>query len=284
MGTYVVTGAASGMGQAAMDQLDREGHLVIGVDLHDTDVVADLSTPSGRRTAIAQVLALCDGVLDGAVLAAGVGPTPGRGRARLIGQVNVLGVTDLLNGWREALATENGGKVVVFTSNSATTVPMVPRRVVRAFLAGDIERGARFLRLFGRAAPVLAYAASKIALTHWVRTTAVQRDWAGAGIRLNALAPGAILTPLLEEQMATRAGAKQINSFPVPIGGFGDPDWMALWVIFMLEESADFLCGSVLVVDGGSDAWFRTKDWPTPYPARRMLTYLKRMRGVAPTL
>jgi NAD(P)-dependent dehydrogenase (short-subunit alcohol dehydrogenase family) len=280
----VVTGAASGMGRAVVTQLEHLGHQVIGVDLRDTDVVADLSTPSGRDTAVRQVLELCDGVLDGAVLAAGLGPTPGRGRPLLIGQVNVLGVTELLTGWREALAVEGGGKAVVFASNSTTTVPLVPRRVIRAFLAGDVERGARSLRLFGRAAPALAYAASKIAVSHWVRATAVRRDWAGAGIRLNALAPGAILTPLLEKQLATPAEAKQIRSFPVPVGGFGDPEHLAAWAVFMLADTADFLCGSVLFVDGGSDAWFRATDWPRPYPARRMATYLQRMRRVGPTL
>ena len=72
------------------------------------------------------------------------------------------------------------------------------------------------------------------------------RDWAGAGIRLNALAPGAILTPLLEEGLASPQDAKSINAFPVPIGGFGDPGELADWVLFMLSDSADFLCGSIV--------------------------------------
>jgi NAD(P)-dependent dehydrogenase (short-subunit alcohol dehydrogenase family) len=67
---------------------------------------------------------------------------------------------------------------------------------------------------------------------------------------LNALAPGAIMTPLLKEQLSTPGQAKAVRSFPVPIGGFGDVRHMADWMCFMLSDSADFLCGSVVFVDG----------------------------------
>jgi len=46
----------------------------------------------------------------------------------------------------------------------------------------------------------------------------------------------------------------------------------------MVSDSADFLCGSVVFVDGGSDAYFRADDWPRPVPARRLLSYLYRFR------
>ncbi|WP_278256396.1 NAD-dependent epimerase/dehydratase family protein [Nocardioides convexus] len=200
MGTYAVTGSASGMGAAVVDRLVGDGHRVIGIDIQQADVTADLSTPAGRRAAAAAVLEKAGGVLDGAVLAAGLGPAPGRDRARLIAEVNVLGVTESLEAWRPALAAADRAKVVVFASNSTTTVPLVPGRVVRALAEGDVERAVRTLRLLGKAAPTFAYAASKTALAHWVRRNAVTPAWAGAGIRLNALAPGAIMTPLLEQQ------------------------------------------------------------------------------------
>lgn len=283
MGTYAVTGSASGMGAEVAAQLVAGGHTVIGVDIRDADVVADLSTPAGRRTACAEVLERCGGVLDGAVMAAGLGPAPGRERPRLIVTVNMLGVVDLLEAWRPALARAERAKAVVFSSNSTTTVPLVPRRAVRALVEGDVDKALGALRLFGREAPTFAYAASKIALSHWVRRRAVTPEWAGAGIRLNALAPGAILTPLLEKQLATPAEAKRIHRFPVPIGGFGDPAQLAAWVVFMLSDAADFLCGSVVFVDGGSDAWFRATDWPRPVPARRLRSYLARMKQFRPT-
>lgn len=275
MGVYVVTGAASGMGQQAATKLKAQGHTVIAVDLKEGDVVADLSTPDGRRAAADQVLATADR-LDGAVLAAGIGPTPGKDSTRRIFEVNYRGVVDLLQAWQPAFAAADRAKVVVIGSNSTTTTPAVPRRTVRALLANDTDKAARSLKLLGPAAPSLGYAASKIAVSHWVRRTAVTPEWAGAGIRLNALAPGAIMTPLLEKQLATPREAKAVNAFPVPIGGFGDPSHLADWMLFMLSDSADFLCGSIVFVDGGSDAYFRARDWPKSVPARRLPTYLWR--------
>lgn len=276
MGTYAVTGSASGMGGAVVAKLRSAGHTVIGVDIKNAEIVADLSTPGGRRGAAADVLAACSGVLDGAVLAAGLGPT--KGAERLITEVNYFGVVDLLAAWRPALAAAERAKVVAFASNSTTTVPAVPRRAIRALLAGDAERALRAYRFFGPLSPPMAYAASKIAVSRWVRRHAVTPEWAGAGIRLNALAPGAIMTPMLEQQLATPAEAKHVRQFPVPIGGFGDPGQLADWVVFMLSDSADFLCGSVVFVDGGSDAYFRADDWPRPVPARRAVSYLRRTR------
>ena len=102
MGTFAVTGSASGMGNAVVQRLREQGHRVIGIDVRAADVVADLSTPAGRRGAGADVLAACGGRLDGAVLAAGLGPTPGAERA--ITEVNYFGVVELLQAWRLALA------------------------------------------------------------------------------------------------------------------------------------------------------------------------------------
>ncbi|OXR42137.1 3-alpha-hydroxysteroid dehydrogenase/carbonyl reductase [Nocardia cerradoensis] len=282
MGVYVVTGAASGMGRAAAEKLRERGHTVVGVDLRDAQVVADLSTPAGRRAAIDGVLAQVDGHLDGAILAAGVGPAPGADRPRLIVEVNYRGVVELLDGWRSALARADEAKVVVFGSNSTTTTPLVPRRAIRALLAGDTEKALRALRIFGRNAPSIAYGTSKIAVSHWVRRQATTTQWAGAGIRLNALAPGAVLTPLLEKQLATAAEAKNIERFPVPIGGFGDPGDLAEWAVFMLSPAARFLCGSVVFVDGGSDAYFRAGDWPRAVPLRKLPGYLWRFFGPGP--
>lgn len=278
VGTYAVTGSASGMGRAAAKKLRAAGHRVIGVDLKDAEVIADLSTPAGRSVAADEVLAAAENRLDGAVLAAGLGPRPGRDSPRRILQVNYFGVVDLLARWRPALAAAGNAKVVVIGSNSTTTVPVVPRRVVTRLLAADPDKALRTLRRFGRAAPSMAYAASKIAVSRWVRRHAVTAPWAQAGIRLNVLAPGAIMTPLLQQQLATPQEARAIHAFPVPVGGFGDPEQLADWMLFMLSDAAEFLCGSVVFVDGGSDAYFRADDWPRPVPARGLVRYLWRTR------
>ncbi len=279
MGTFAITGSASGMGRETAQRLRGDGHTVIGVDIKDADVVADLSTPDGRRRAADGVLDACGGTLDGAVLAAGLGPSPGRDRVRLIAQVNYFGVVDLLVAWRPALAAAEHAKVVVVASNSATTVPAVPSRTVRAFLAHDAEKAVRSVRLLGPAAPTMVYAASKIAVSRWVRRHAVLPEWAGSGVRLNAIAPGAIMTPLLQEQLSDPRQGKAVRSFPVPTGGFGEAPQLAAWMCFMLSDAADFLCGSVIFVDGGTDAYFRSDDWPKPVPAHRLVGYLRRFRA-----
>ncbi|WP_396909044.1 SDR family oxidoreductase [Mycolicibacterium sp.] len=276
MGTYVVTGSASGMGWAVAQRLRADSHRVIGVDLQNAEVIADLSTSQGRSKAAAAVLELADGRLDGAVMAAGVGPLPGRDAVRLILSVNYFGVVDLLQKWRPAFAAGGNAKVVVVGSNSSSTMPMVPARPVRALLRDDLDRAVKTLLRYRAVAPSLAYGASKIAVSRWVRRNAVLPDWAGTGVRLNAIAPGAIRTPLLEKQLASPREAKAVKSFPVPVGGFGNPEHLAEWMVFMLSDAAEFLCGSVVFVDGGSDAYFRAADWPKRVPTFRLPQYVLR--------
>lgn len=265
------------MGRQATEKLRAAGHGVIGIDIKDAEVTADLSTTVGRRAAAEAALAACGGVLDGAVLAAGLGPIPGRQRP--IAQVNYFGVVELLMALRPALARAEGAKVVVIASNSTTTTPLVPRRAIRALLAGDVDKALRAARVFGKNSAAIIYAASKIAVSRWVRRHAVTGEWAGAGIRLNGLAPGAIMTPLLAEQLADPKEAKAVKAFPVPVGGYGDAGQLADWMLFMLSDAADFMCGSVVFVDGGSDAYFRADSWPVAVPARSLPRYLVRFFG-----
>ncbi|MER7416138.1 SDR family oxidoreductase [Micromonospora peucetia] len=275
MGTYAVTGAASGMGRAAAERLRGDGHTVVGVDLRDVEVIADLSTPTGRAAAAAEVLERVGGRLDGAVCAAGLGGVPGRDR--VVQQVNFFGVVDPLEAWRPALAAAGNSKVVVFGSNSTTLTPMVPESAVRALLARNPDKALRVVGRFrGRSAP-FAYASSKMAVTRWARRSAVSPQWAGAGIRVNVLAPGIIATPLLEEQIA-RGEKDAVEGLAVPIGGRGRPEDVGDWVAFMLSPAADFLCGSVIFLDGGSDAYFRTDDWPASTGPAGVIRYLRRAK------
>ena len=277
MGTYAVTGSGSGMGHQAAERLRRAGHTVVGVDLRDAEVVADLSTRTGREAAGAQVLSRCEGRLDGAVLAAGIGPTSDVAQCATIAEVNYFGTVELLEAWRPALAATGDAKVVVIGSNSTTTTPLLPRRAVRALLAGDAVKATRSVTRLGPLAPPLAYAASKVALSRWVRRHAVTAPWAAAGIRMNVLAPGAIMTPLLEKQLSDPRTSKAVRSFPVPAGDFGDAGHLADWIVFMLSDAAQFLCGSVIFVDGGSDAYLRSDDWPRRYPLSRLPRYARRV-------
>ncbi|WP_329081040.1 MULTISPECIES: SDR family oxidoreductase [unclassified Streptosporangium] len=279
MGTYAVTGSASGMGAAVTERLRAAGHSVIGVDLRDADIIADLATPEGRSAAAAGIIERSGGVLDGAVVAAGIGPLPGPDRVRRIAQTNYLGSVELLTALRPALAVSGDARAVVFGSNSPTVMPAVPRHVFRAIRAGNIDRAVRRARIYGQAAPNFVYAASKLAVTDWARRAAVTPAWAGAGIRLNVIAPGPVKTPLLDEELANPLAAKAFRSFPNPIGEMGDPGHLADWVIMMLSPAATFMSGSVVVVDGGAEAWFRAGDWPRPVTLLRLPRYLWRWRA-----
>ena len=283
MSSYAVTGSASGMGAEVVARLRDAGYAVVTVDRRDADVVADLSTPEGRAAAVRDVLARTDGVLHGVVLAAGLGPLPGQAEA--IAAVNYAAPVELLTAWRDALAagaSESGvpSKVVVFGSNSASVTPGIPKALVRSFLADRSATRARLVAMFGKHGPAFAYGGSKLALSRWARRTAPTAAWAGSGIRLNVLAPGAIMTPLLAAQLEGPE-RERIETFPIPTGGYGDPGLIADWAVFMLSPAADFLCGSVVYVDGGTDAYFRADSWPASSPLWAIPRFLKGVRDFA---
>ncbi len=271
------------MGRSTAEQLRWEGHRVIGVDLRNTEVQADLSTEEGRQKAIREVLEQCGGRLDGAVLAAGLGPVPGR--EELIAKVNFLGVVELLEGVREALATAGNAKVVIFSSNSTTTIPMIPDEILVAFADRDMDAVVEIAQAAGsEMGPNFAYAGSKTAVTHWMRTIGVTEEWAGQGIRINALAPGAIRTPLLEQQLNDPELAPAIRAFPIPVHEFGKPEEVAQWAIFMLSPAANFLVGSVIFLDGGTDAYLRADSWPRSLGAEEVPKFMERTQEFAKTL
>jgi NAD(P)-dependent dehydrogenase (short-subunit alcohol dehydrogenase family) len=114
------------------------------------------------------------------------------------------------------------------------------------------------------------YPATKTALAWWVRRHAPTHDWAGAGITLNVVAPGAVETPLLQATRDDPQIGRFIDDFPIPVGRKGTADELAAFVTFLLGPDARFFCGSVVFVDGGTDALLRADDFPTPMaPATR---------------
>lgn len=93
-----------------------------------------------------------------------------------------------------------------FSSNSTTSGTGIPKELIAA---SKPEIWTQVLAI-GEAAsqtpsPNFMYAGSRFAITHWMRTMAAAEEWAGRGIRVNALAPGAVRTPLIDRQLANRA-------------------------------------------------------------------------------
>lgn len=263
MGTYAISGSASGIGAATRAKLENAGHSVIGIDLRDAEVVGDLATTDGRAAAVAGTLDRCDGTLDGLVTAAGIGP-PLRGR--LIARVNYFGSLALLEGLRPALAAAGPAQVVQVGSNSATTTPNLPPDLVAAFLDGDEEGAVAIVDAIGEPFDgAVAYGAAKLAISRWCRRAAVTDDWVGAGITLNVIAPGPVQTPLFQAGKDDEDFAPLMDGFPIPTGEPATPELMADWIVFLLSPAARFACGSVVVVDGGADALIRGDAWPDTF-------------------
>lgn len=258
VGCVVVSGSASGMGAATADLLRERGHRVIGIDLRDAEVIADLATAEGRRAAVSRVTDLCGGRLDGAALFAGVGGATGRAASLLV-SLNYFGSVELLEAFRPMLAATGSSSAVAISSNSTTCQPGWSDELVAACLAGD-EVKAR--EIADQADSLTAYPATKAALVRWVRRNAPTQAWAGAGVRLNAIAPGLIETPFIEETRRDPVLGQFIDQFPIPLGRGGRAEELARLTAFLLSEDASFFCGSFLVCDGGTEALLRPDDWP----------------------
>jgi NAD(P)-dependent dehydrogenase (short-subunit alcohol dehydrogenase family) len=260
MRTVVVTGSASGMGAATRARLEADGQRVIGVDIRDADVVADLGTPDGRRAAIDGVTERVDGAIDGLVTWAGLSGLTHLAGGLLV-SVNYFGSVALLEGLRPLLAAGDRPAAVAISSNSTTCQPGVPMDVVELCLAGD-EAAARDAA--DGAGSLASYPASKTAIAWWARRHAPTADWAGAGITLNVVAPGTVETPMLQASREDPTSGRFVDAFPVPVGRPATADELAAFVQFLLGPDARFFCGSVVFVDGGTDALLRPDDVPAP--------------------
>lgn len=254
MRTYAMTGGATGIGAELKRQLLAAEHRVISVDIKEGDIVADLSTAAGRAAAIDGVRRLAPDGLDAFIPCAGLPPVAKP--FSLIAQVNYFAVVATVEGLRDLLAKKRGN-VLFVSSNSA---PMIGTAdpFVQACLAGD--EAAACAMVEGRDGQT-AYGGSKRAITIWMRRHVV--EYAAAGIRLNAVAPGITMTPLTDRVLADKEYGPAIKAFGdmVPVARNAQPADIANVMRFMLSDEASYLCGSVFFVDGGSDAMLRPDDF-----------------------
>ncbi|MDL4770681.1 SDR family oxidoreductase [Actinomadura xylanilytica] len=250
--TIAVSGSASGIGRAVAGLLRDQGDEVIGVDLKDAEVTADLATPEGRAHAVEAVLGLCGGTLDGAVLCAGLsGPTP------LTVRVNFFGVVAMLDGLRPALAAAARPRAAVAGSISGTQ--QADPDVIAACLDGDETAAlAAAERTVARHAGHRLYPSSKSALAQWLRRSAVTPGWAGAGIPLNAVAPGVVLTPMTTPLFEDPAMRRVMDeAVPMPLNGHAEPEVVAEVLRWLVSPANSHVTGQVLYVDGGAEATLR---------------------------
>ncbi|GGI46810.1 NAD(P)-dependent dehydrogenase (short-subunit alcohol dehydrogenase family) [Agromyces flavus] len=252
--TYVVTGSASGIGRATADLLVERGHRVIGVDVHDADVVADLTTDDGRDALVAGVTAASDGRIDAIIANAGLA-TP---TAKTVA-VNYFGTIATLERLRPLLDGSPAPRAVATASMASLFPP--DDALLDALLAGD-ERAAaaRAAELEGGTPEQgnLIYGTTKRALVRWVRRNAASPQWAGAGIPLNAIAPGVVVTAMTQDLIGTQeARDALLGMVPMPLNGIFEARDAAYLLAWLTSEENAHLCGQVVFIDGGSDAVIR---------------------------
>ncbi|MBG0718034.1 3-oxoacyl-ACP reductase [Microbacterium sp. 2C] len=236
----IITGGASGIGLATAHRFAAEGARV---------VIADLDEATGQRAADevggvfrtvdvadeASVNALFDGVaaelgaVDIAFNNAGISPADD----------DSIETTEL-PAWDRV---QDVNLKSVYLCSRAALRHMVPAG------RGSIINTASFVALLGSATSQISYTASKGGVLAMTRELGVQ--FARQGIRVNALCPGPVNTPLLQELFAKDPERAHRRLVHVPVGRFAEPEEMAAAVAFLASDDASFITATAFVVDGG---------------------------------
>jgi NAD(P)-dependent dehydrogenase (short-subunit alcohol dehydrogenase family) len=241
----LITGASYGIGQACAVGLARDGYDVAVTDLRaDTlaETVAKIEAEGGRGLAVAldvrsqasieQAMAL---VLDT------------YGRVDML--LNNAGVP-LRRSALDMTRAEWDGVLGVNITGAFFMSQQVGRHLVNAGRPGCIISIASTFGVVGIAERA-AYGISKAAVAHMTRMLAI--EWAEHGIRVNAVAPGAIETPSRAPGLADPVRRK-LALGRIPLGRFGTAEEIAAAVCYLASPGADFVTGHTLLVDGGTTA------------------------------
>jgi NAD(P)-dependent dehydrogenase (short-subunit alcohol dehydrogenase family) len=229
--TALVTGSAQGIGRAIAEALAADGHRVIGVDVRDQDagpmvrtIRADLSEPAAIDAIAADV--------EGADI--------------LVNNAAILVEKPI-----EETSVADFDRTVAVNLRA-------PFLLSRALGAGMKERGwGRIVNISsvgartGAVSQAAAYAATKAGLIALTKNFA--RNYGPHGVTVNAVAPGAIETPMLIGQTEVTPGLRDTVIPQIPLRRFAQPGELAAVVAFLASDAASFVTGATVDVNGG---WF----------------------------
>ncbi len=236
----VITGAAGGIGAATTTRFEREGARVVGVDVLDhaigeLSLTADL-TDEAAVAALYREIAGELGRIDVLFNNAGISPPE---------DASVLD-TDL-DVWEHVQATNL--RSVFFCCKHG-----IPHLLERG--GGSVINTASFVAVLGSATSQIAYTASKGGVLALSRELGV--EFAQRGVRVNALCPGPIDTPLLRELYASDPAQAARRMVHVPMGRFGTAAEIANAVLFLASDESSYVNATTFLVDGGLSGAYTT--------------------------
>ena len=236
----VITGGASGIGRASAVRLASEGATVVIVDTNEqagkaladelggSFLPADVTSPDDNERVYAQTHAQY-GRIDVAFHNAGISPPD---------DDSILDTG--LEAWKRV-------QDVNLTSVFLGCKAVLPYMLAQG--RGSIINTASFVATLGAATSQISYTASKGGVLAMTRELGVQ--FARQGVRVNALSPGPVATPLLMELFASDPDRAQRRLVHVPVGRFAEPSEIAAAVAFLASDDASFITASNFLVDGG---------------------------------
>lgn len=236
----MITGGASGIGLATAKRMATEGASVVIVDMNNAAgesaasevggryIHADVTSPNDNERMYAETHAAF-GRIDIAFHNAGISPPD---------DDSIL--TTGLEAWRRV-------QEVNLTSVYLGCKAVLPYMQQQG--KGSIINTASFVATMGAATSQISYTASKGGVLSMTRELGVQ--FAREGIRVNAISPGPVATPLLIELFAKDPERAERRLVHVPMGRFGEPEEIAAAVAFLASDDASFMTASNFLVDGG---------------------------------
>ena len=236
----VITGTASGIGAASARLFAEEGARVVGIDLNasaegELMIEADVSDEAQVRAAFAQALGEL-GRVDVLMNNAGINPTD---------DGSVLETS--LEAWQR-VQDINLRSVFLCCKHG------IPHLLEAG--GGSVINVASFVAVMGAAVSQGSYTASKGAVLSLSRELGV--EFAGRGVRVNALCPGPVNTPLLKELFAKDPEGAAKRLVHIPMGRFGESEEIARAAIFLASDDSSFVTATSLSVDGGLSSAYLT--------------------------